>query len=178
MFYHQILRENTIYHKVSAKEVSTKIYYEAFCVKFCHIEFTTRIHTELYVYSISYQDVPDEPSKVISTKLTAQEHDALFEECNKRGCTMTQFLREACLRAMDIKPEPSIPQNISQNTQKENKNKENAFDLQEKISKLEAQLAKANSTISTQRQTIREFDRFVPQSELNRRKFGEIIHKP
>jgi len=117
--------------------------------------------------------VPDDPTKVVSTKLTAQEHDALFEECNKRGCTFKEFLREACLRAMDIKPESSM----HAPHQKENFENQNLPGLKEKIAKLESDLNKANSLVSAQNQKIKEFYRFVPESELNKRKFGEIIHE-
>lgn len=135
--------------------------------------------------------VPDDPSKVVSTKLTAQEHDMLLEECNKRGCTFKEFLREACLRAMDIKLESGM-QAPKENFENQNvyeprkslishlgvKTMEIEFNTNEwikNIAKLEADLNNANSKVTTQKQQIKEFYRFVPQSELSRRKFGEIV---
>ena len=135
--------------------------------------------------------VPDDPTKVVSTKLTAQEHDMLFEECNKRGCTFKEFLREACLRAMDVKLESSM-QTLKENFENQNicrpgksliwyggaKTMEIGFDTNEwikNVAKLEANLNKANYKVTTQNQKIKEFYRFVPQSELSKRKFGEII---
>jgi len=34
-------------------------------------------------------------NRVVSTKLTEDEHEKLLDECNKRGCSQTELLREA-----------------------------------------------------------------------------------
>ena len=117
--------------------------------------------------------MPNELTKIISTRLSSAEHDALLEECNKMGYSITGFLREVCLEAMNLKPravsESSAPQ-------KENsENQKTIAELQEKITKLEADLAQANSTILKQYKAIEEFYKLVPQGELNRNRFGKAV---
>jgi len=34
-------------------------------------------------------------NRVVSTKLSEEEHEKLLAECNKRGCTQTELLRKA-----------------------------------------------------------------------------------
>ena len=117
--------------------------------------------------------MPDELTKIISTRLSTAEHDALLEECNKMGYSITGFLREACLEAMNLKPRVASESSATQKESSENQ--KIIAELQEKIIKLEADLAQANSTILKQYQTIEEFYKIVPQSELNRSKFGKAV---
>ncbi len=116
--------------------------------------------------------MPDELTKIISTRLSSAEHDALLEECNKMGYSITGFLREVCLEAMNLKPrtvsESSPPKENSEN-------QKIMAELQEKITKLEADLAQANSTILKQYKAIEEFYKLVPQGELNRNRFGKAV---
>ena len=88
------------------------------------------------------------------------------------GYSITGFLREVCLEAMNLKP-----RTVSEsNPQKENsENQKIMAELQEKIAKLEADLAQANSTILKQYKTIEEFYKLVPQGELNRNRFGKAV---
>ena len=34
-------------------------------------------------------------NRVVSTKLSEEEHEKLLDECNKRGCSQTELLRDA-----------------------------------------------------------------------------------
>ena len=42
-------------------------------------------------------------NRVVSTKLTEDEHEKLVGECNRRGCSQTELLRESIKEI--IKPE-------------------------------------------------------------------------
>lgn len=44
-------------------------------------------------------------NRVVSTKLTEDEHEKLVDECNKRGCSQTELLRESIKEI--IQPEAS-----------------------------------------------------------------------
>lgn len=42
-------------------------------------------------------------NRVVSTKLTEEEHEKLIDECNKRGCSQAEFVRESIKKI--IQPE-------------------------------------------------------------------------
>ena len=39
-------------------------------------------------------------TKVISSKIESELYDELLEACNAKGCTISQFVKDACLEAM------------------------------------------------------------------------------
>ena len=39
-------------------------------------------------------------TKVISSKIESELYDELLEACNAKGCTISQFIKDACLEAM------------------------------------------------------------------------------
>ncbi|MCH7560161.1 MAG: hypothetical protein IIC67_02125 [Thaumarchaeota archaeon] len=41
--------------------------------------------------------------KVVSTKLTEEEHSKLLDECNRQGCTPSHLIKNAILNQLDEK---------------------------------------------------------------------------
>jgi hypothetical protein len=44
--------------------------------------------------------------RVVSTKLTEEEHDKLLDACNTRGCTPFALLKEALMEKIEPKEQP------------------------------------------------------------------------
>jgi len=44
--------------------------------------------------------------RVVSTKLTEEEHDKLLDACNTRGCTPFALLKEALMEKIESKEQP------------------------------------------------------------------------
>lgn len=42
------------------------------------------------------------PMKVVSTKLSEEEHTKLLDTCNSKGCTPSSMIRDAILNQMDV----------------------------------------------------------------------------
>ena len=122
-----------------------------------------------------YYSIPKMSTKVISTKVESELYDELLETCNVKGCTISQFVKDACLEAMDKKPElGKTAESTSEQSQPQDP--ELITRLQDKITKLESDLSSASSTISKQNQTIEEFYELVPERELRQRRFDNAIH--
>lgn len=41
--------------------------------------------------------------RVVSTKLTEEEHSKLLDECNSKGCTASNLIKEAILEKIGLK---------------------------------------------------------------------------
>jgi len=46
--------------------------------------------------------------RVVSTKLTEEEHSKLLDECNRKGCTPSNLIKNAVLKELDVKPLSSM----------------------------------------------------------------------
>lgn len=122
-----------------------------------------------------YYSIQKMSTKVISSKVESELYDELLEACNVKGCTISQFVKDACLEAIDKKLEFSeTTGSISEQSQSQDP--ELIITLQEKITKLDADLSSANSIISKQNQFIKEFYELVPERELRQRRFDKAIH--
>lgn len=40
-------------------------------------------------------------NKVLSTKITDEEHQKILEKCNKSGCTISEFLRKSIMEKIE-----------------------------------------------------------------------------
>ena len=45
--------------------------------------------------------------RVVSTKLTEDEHTTLLDECNREGCTPSSLIKEAILEKIHQKEKPT-----------------------------------------------------------------------
>jgi TolA-binding protein len=94
-------------------------------------------------------------TKVISAKVSSEQYDELLDACNDKGCTISQFVKDACFEVMGKDPEFS---EVSEQTNAQvTQDQEQITELQDKITKLESDLSNVNLTISKQNQTIKEF---------------------
>ena len=98
-------------------------------------------------------------TKVISSKIESDLYDELLQACNEKGCTISQFVKDACLETMGKESEFSESKIIS-DKKKEDENQK-VYELERKIAQLKTDLSDANSTISKQNQTIKEYSEFV-----------------
>jgi uncharacterized protein (DUF1778 family) len=111
-------------------------------------------------------------TKVISSKVTPEEYDALLEACNMKGCTISQFVKDACLEKIGRKEEFSESKVVDHK-----ESSKLVSDLENKIIKLRLELSNTNSTISKQNQQIKEFYDLVPETELGQRRLERHLHK-
>lgn len=103
-------------------------------------------------------------TKVISAKIEPELYDKLLEECNLKGITISQFLKDACIKTMEGFGEP------------ERDNSDLVSELQNKISSLESQLQSARSTIEAKNKQIEDFFSLFSQKEIGQRRFDKAIH--
>lgn len=54
--------------------------------------------------------------KVVSTKLTDEEHSNLLEVCNQKGCTPSKLIRNALLEKIESEKKNSKPNNEKPDT--------------------------------------------------------------
>jgi len=57
--------------------------------------------------------------RVVSTKLTEEEHDKLLNACNTRGCTPFALLKEAIMEKIEPKEQPQSREKNKSQTDEE-----------------------------------------------------------
>ena len=92
-------------------------------------------------------------TKVISAKISSEDYDKLVDTCNEKGCSISDYVRERCLA--------EFSESETSDKEKEDENQNIVRELERKIAQLKTGLSDANSTISKQNQTIKEYSEFV-----------------
>jgi hypothetical protein len=113
---------------------------------------------------------PKMSTKVISAKVSDEEYDKLLQSCNKKGCTVSQFVKDACTDYMNTgefkesqKPQDDI-------SKFEDKITKLQFELDAAnliITDQKQKLDAANSTIQEKIRTIKEYSEFVDPISFN-----------
>lgn len=105
-------------------------------------------------------------TKVISAKVSEDDYDTILDACNTKGCTISQFVKDACVVAIGKGSEFSESGETIETKTDNNKISE----LENKITRLEIQLSDARNTISKQNHEIKEFyELFSRQEIVNKR---------
>jgi len=52
--------------------------------------------------------------RVVSTKLTEEEHSKLLDVCNEKGCTASNFVKDAILEKIGLKKEEKKDLTVSE----------------------------------------------------------------
>ena len=54
--------------------------------------------------------------RVVSTKLTEEEHDKLLDACNREGCTPSSLIKDAIMKRISLQDRPTEtkPKNLSE----------------------------------------------------------------
>jgi predicted RNase H-like nuclease (RuvC/YqgF family) len=92
------------------------------------------------------QGRPKMPTKVVSTKIPSDEYDRLIDECNTKGCTLSEFIRE---KILDSNPTPT-----QDNSKEKPKESEEMTNLKKQISQLQLDLNSYKSAVSNQEKKI------------------------
>lgn len=113
-------------------------------------------------------------TKVISAKVSEDDYDNILNACNTKGCTISQFVKNACLNTIGKGSEFS--ESVEAQEKKDDTDKI-ISDLESKILPLQLQLSSAKDAVSKQNQQIREFYDLVPESELGQRRLEKHLHR-
>lgn len=104
-------------------------------------------------------------TKVISAKISEEEYDKILQSCNEKGCTVSQFVKDACSNYMDSNQVTEL--------QKESDN-ELVSQLTDKISELGIKLGIAESTILNQNMKLEDLKLFSPD-EISQKRFDKKL---
>lgn len=62
--------------------------------------------------------------KVVSTKLTEEEHTKLLDMCNKEGCTPSAMIKDSLMKRITVQDKPSGIESTELGTDSEEKPRE------------------------------------------------------
>ncbi len=106
-------------------------------------------------------------TKVISAKLSSDDYDKLLDQCNSKGCTISEFVRDRCLEFLGTKPEDSMKKEQSAAAEP----KQNEMDeLKKKNFLLGFELSLAKDRIGKLDKRIDEFSELFSSQEISNRR--------
>ncbi len=96
-------------------------------------------------------------TKVISSKVSAEDYDKLVDRCNEKGCSISEYVRERCLGGIG---------NMAEVAMQETEEPNQVDDLKKENTELDLKLYLAKDRVSSLQKRIKDFEELFSPQEI------------